>query len=99
MIIEHAILDVPPERAAAYESALHEAVPLMAATPGFISMEVRPCLEKAGRYLLRVKWETLEAHTVNFRSSGNYKGWSALLHPFYSPFPTVEHYGDPVVKR
>ncbi len=76
-----------------------EAVPLMAATPGFIAMEVRPCIEKAGRYLLRVEWQTLEAHTVNFRSSDNYKRWSALLHPFYDPFPVVEHYGMPVVAK
>lgn len=99
MIIEHAILDVAPEQAATYEAALREAFPLMAATPGFIRMEVRPCLEKAGRYLLRVEWETFEAHTVALRGSENYKRWSALLHPFYSPFPVVEHYGDPVVRR
>lgn len=99
MIIEHAILDVEAGRSAEYEAALGEAVPLIAATPGFIGMEVRPCLEKAGRYLLRVQWQTLETHTVAFRGSENYKRWSALLHPFYSPFPVVEHYGDPVVSR
>lgn len=99
MIIEHAVLDVSPERTADYEVALREAVPFMTATPGFIRMEVRPCLEKAGRYLLRVEWQTLEAHTASFRGSDNYKRWSALLHPFYSPFPVVEHYGDAVVSR
>jgi len=99
LIVEHAILDVLPERAAEYEGALREAVPLMAATPGFIRMEVRPSMNKVGRYLLRVEWETLDAHTVAFRGSENYKRWSALLHPFYVPFPIVEHYGDPVVSR
>lgn len=99
MIVEHAILDVKPGQAEAYEAALREAVPFMAAMPGFIRMEVRPCVEKAGRYLLRVEWETLEAHTLGFRGSENYKNWSALLHPFYSPFPVVEHYGAPVVSR
>ena len=99
MIIEHAILDVKPEDTQAYEAALREAVPFMAATTGFIRMEVRPCLEQAGRYLLRVEWETLSAHTEVFRGSENYKRWSGLLHKFYVPFPTVEHYGDPVVSR
>lgn len=98
MIIEHAILDVEPGRSAEYEAALAEAVPFMAASPGFIAMEVRPCLEKPGRYLLRVEWQTLEAHTVGFRGSENYKRWSALLHRFYAPFPVVEHYGEAVAR-
>jgi heme-degrading monooxygenase HmoA len=39
-----------------------------------------------------VQWETLEAHTVGFRGSEQYQEWRKLLHPFYDPFPTVEHY-------
>ena len=52
VILEHAILDVAPGEAADYEAAVKEALPLIAATPGFIRLEVRPCLEKPGRYLL-----------------------------------------------
>lgn len=99
MIVEHAILQVRAEQVEAYEAALRQAVPFMAASPGFQRMEVRPCLEVAGRYLLRVEWDSLEAHTQGFRGSENYKRWSALLHPFYEPFPVVEHYADPVVQR
>jgi heme-degrading monooxygenase HmoA len=99
LIVEHAILDVASARAAAYEAALAEAVPLMTVTPGFIAMDVRPCVEKAGRYLLRVEWQSLEAHIEGFRGSDNYKRWSALLHPFYDPFLVAEHYGAPVVSR
>ena len=51
-----------------------------------------PCLENPHRYLLLVRWETLEAHTEGFRGSPEYQRWRALLHHFYEPFPTVEHY-------
>ncbi len=97
MILEHAILDVAPERTAEYEKALRQALPLIAETPGFISLEVRPCHEHPGRYLLLVRWESLEAHEVGFRKSKRYQRWRVMLHGFYSPFPTVEHYGDVVV--
>jgi heme-degrading monooxygenase HmoA len=33
-----------------------------------------------------------EAHTIGFRESVGYQEWKRLLHHFYSPFPTVEHY-------
>ncbi|MEW6421749.1 MAG: hypothetical protein AB1511_08480 [Deinococcota bacterium] len=36
--------------------------------------------------------ETLEAHTVGFRSSSEYQEWRALLHHFDDPVPTVEHF-------
>jgi heme-degrading monooxygenase HmoA len=97
MILEHAILDVSPERTADYERALEQALPSIAATPGFIDLEVRPCLERPGRYLLLVRWKSVEAHEVGFRKSERYQQWRRLLHGFYDPFPTVEHFGEAVV--
>ncbi len=98
MILEHAILDVKPEETAAYETALTKALPLIAATPGFIRLEVRPCLEQPGRYLLLVEWRSLEDHTTGFRQSDRYQEWRILLHHFYNPLPLVEHFGEPVVR-
>jgi heme-degrading monooxygenase HmoA len=97
MILEHAILNVKAGEGAAFEAALGDALPLIKATPGFIRLEVKPCLETANRYLLLVEWQSLEAHTAGFRGSDRYPKWRALLHHFYDPFPVVEHYGDAVV--
>lgn len=96
MILEHAILNVRPGQSSAFLSALKDALPLIAATPGFIRLDVRPCLETPDRYLLLVEWETPEAHTQGFRGSERYQQWRALLHHFYVPFPTVEHYDEAV---
>jgi heme-degrading monooxygenase HmoA len=65
--------------------------------PGYHSHELRRCLEAPGRYLLLVHWQRLEDHTVGFRQSAEYQRWRALLHHFYDPFPTVEHYGQSLV--
>lgn len=59
---------------------------------GYISHELQKCIETDCQYILLVKWETLEAHTVDFRGSPEYQEWKALLHHFYDPFPVVEHY-------
>ena len=96
MILEHAILNVRPGQGPAFEAALRDALPLIKATPGFLRLEVKPCLETPGRYLLLVEWESLEAHTLGFRGSDRYPQWRDRLHHFYDPFPTVEHYGDPI---
>lgn len=96
MILEHALLQVRPGMEAQFEQKIRDALPLIAATPGFIRLAVRPCLETKGRYLLLVEWETLEAHTQGFRGSERYAEWKRLLHHFYDPFPLVEHYGESV---
>ena len=48
--------------------------------------------ELRGRSLEDLTWNTLEDHTIGFRESDEYQRWKALLHQFYDPFPTVEHY-------
>ena len=49
-------------------------------------------MEKASDYLLLVRWQTLEDHTIGFRQSAEYQRWRALLHHFYDPMPDVLHY-------
>jgi heme-degrading monooxygenase HmoA len=97
LILEHAILEVKPGQHARFEAAIKKASPLIAASEGFLGLEVLPCLETPGRYLLLVKWTSVEAHEVGFRGSDRYQQWKALLHGFYDPFPLVQHYGASIV--
>ena len=92
MILEVAILNVVPSMRDAFEEAFRVASPLIAASSGYISHELRRCLETPNRYLLLVQWKMLEDHTVGFRGSERYAEWKNLLHKFYDPFPVVEHY-------
>jgi heme-degrading monooxygenase HmoA len=61
---------------------------------GYLSHELHRCMEVKGKYLLLVRWDSLEAHTIGFRSSPQYQTWKQLLHHFYDPFPTVEHFEE-----
>ncbi len=92
MILEAVFLPVIMGKEAEFEAAFRQASPIIAAMPGYISHELQRCIETPGKYLLLVRWETLEAHTVGFRQSAEYQEWKRLLHHFYDPFPTVEHF-------
>ena len=92
VITEQAALDVIPGREAEFEAAFATAKAIIAASPGFVSLRLLRCIETPNRYLLLVEWETLEDHTDGFRGSAGYEEWKRLLHHFYDPFPTVEHY-------
>ncbi|MDJ0704453.1 MAG: antibiotic biosynthesis monooxygenase [Leptolyngbyaceae cyanobacterium MO_188.B28] len=90
--MEVAILDVKPGLAPEFESAFKTASSIISSMPGYISHDLQRCLETANRYILLVRWQTLEDHTVGFRQSPQYQEWRSLLHHFYDPFPVVEHY-------
>lgn len=96
MIIEHAQLQVRTGEEAAFEAAMVQAKPLIAASPGFQGIEVRPAVEKPGPYLLLVRWNSITDHREGFRKSDRYEQWRALLHPFYDPMPSVDYFGETV---
>ena len=77
---------------------MEEARPFISTTPGFLGMEVRPCIEKPNLYLLLVRWEKIEDHEIGFRRSDRYPKWSQLLHGFYEPFPEVLHFAAPTIQ-
>ena len=92
MILEVATLEIKPNLNKEFETAFIEASRIISAMPGYISHDLQKCIEVDNRYLLLVYWQTLEDHTVGFRRSPEYQTWKKLLHHFYDPFPTVEHY-------
>lgn len=92
MILEQAVLNVIPGRESEFEAAFAEARSIIASMPGHLGHELQRCIEARSRYLLLVRWERLEDHTSGFRNSPQYQQWKALLHHFYDPFPTVDHY-------
>ena len=92
MILEVAILNVIPGEAEAFETAFGKAQTIISRMNGYIAHELQKCIEVENQYILLVRWETLEDHTVGFRQSAEYQEWRALLHHFYDPFPRVDHY-------
>ncbi len=92
MILEVAILNIIEGRTPDFEKAFREAEKIISVMPGYINHELQKCIENSHQYILFVKWKTLEDHIIGFRQSVAYQQWKALLHHFYYPFPTVEHY-------
>ena len=92
MVLEIAQLQVKPGQTAAFEAAFAQAQAFISSMKGYRGHELQHCLENDHQYMLLVRWDTLEDHTVGFRQSAQYQEWRKLLHHFYEPFPTVLHY-------
>ena len=92
MILEVAILNVKNELQENFEKDFKLASQYISSIKGYKGHSLRKCLENENQYILLVDWENIENHEVDFRQSGAYLNWKELLHDYYDPFPTVEHY-------
>ncbi len=91
---EVAVLNVKHGQQNAFEAAFEQAEPIITSMAGYIKHSLSRCVEDPQRYLLLVGWQTIEDHEQGFRQSREYEQWKSLLHHFYDPFPTVEHYTE-----
>mgnify|MGYP000047034730 CR=1 FL=1 len=92
MILEVAVLNIKEGLSAEFESNFEEAKSIISSRKGFKNLQLKKCIEHENKYILLVEWETVEDHEIGFRKSEEYQEWKRLLHHFYEPFPTVEHY-------
>lgn len=93
MILEIADIRIKPgtqaEFEAAIEKGLSEVVPK---ARGFMGYKLNKGVESPERYVLTIFWNTLENHTVDFRQSAGFQEWRALVGPYFSGPPLVEHF-------
>jgi len=93
MIEEVADLRIQPGQQQAFEAAVHKgATTVIASAKGFLGYSVSRSIETPERYLLRIQWASLEDHTVGFRESPLFKQWRAIVGPFFTAPPAVEHF-------
>ncbi len=93
MILEVADFRIDPARRDAFEEALQRgAASVIAQADGYHGHTILRCVESDDRYLLQVRWSSVEAHTVGFRGSPAFADWRAIVGPYFAATPAVAHY-------
>jgi heme-degrading monooxygenase HmoA len=92
MVLELATIDIKIGTNADFENALDQAQHVISKAEGYIGHQFQKCIEHDNRYVLLIRWVTLEAHTEGFRNSELFKEWRGLIGQFFEKPPLVEHY-------
>jgi len=93
MILEHADITIHPGRQAEFDAAIARGLAtVISKAQGFVDAKVHKGIEQPERYLLTIRWQTLENHTVDFRESAAFQDWRAIVGPFFAKPPVVEHF-------
>jgi heme-degrading monooxygenase HmoA len=91
MILEVADFRIKTEGLADFEAAMEELRSVIASSPGYLGHTLQCSQETPGRYLLLVRWSTLEAHTKGFRGSPAFETWRNRL-AAHRDGAVVEHF-------
>ncbi len=92
MILEHCDIQIDPSKQSEFEGAIVRGLEtVISKAKGFQGYKVNHSLESPARYLLIIYWDTLENHTVDFRGSAAFADWRAIVGPFFTKPPVVEH--------
>lgn len=92
MILELATIDIKPGANQDFEHNLGLAQAVISRAEGYLGHQFQRCIEQENRYILLIRWETLEAHTVGFRGGELFKEWRGLIGSFFENPPVVQHF-------
>lgn len=93
MILEIADIRIQPGKHVEFAAALQHALATVASqAQGMLGFSVHHGIESPDRFVLQIRWATLEDHTVGFRNGPLFTQWRAIIGPFFAGPPQVEHY-------
>ncbi len=92
MILELATIDIKTGTNAEFEKKLEQAQSVISRAEGYLGHQFQRCIEQDSRYILLIRWESVEAHTVGFRGGELFKEWRALIGEFFACPPVVQHF-------
>ncbi|MEW2384910.1 antibiotic biosynthesis monooxygenase family protein [Micromonospora sp. NPDC047707] len=94
MVLEVALIDVLLGHEDKFAAAYAEGHRVLAGTPGCRSVRMTRGVESPSRFVLLVEWDSVEAHTENFRNTERFTRWRELIGPHFANPPLVEHFVD-----
>ena len=94
MVREVATINVKAGTEDEFVAAFQASRELLAGTPGCQSVHLTRGVERPSRFVLLVRWDSLEAHVEGFRGTERFTTWLTHVGPFFDGEPNVEHFTD-----
>ena len=91
MVIERVELSVTPGREADFEAAMETGCALLSEAQGCTSVALARGVERPSRYLLMLRWQSIDDHTA-FTGTAGFTAFGKLAGPFFAERPAMEHF-------
>jgi quinol monooxygenase YgiN len=92
VIVEYVSYTIPQERAPDFEAAHARARASLDASPECLAYELSRGTEDSSSYVLRIAWQSVEAHLEGFRKGVQFPAFYAAVRPFIPDIVEMRHY-------
>jgi quinol monooxygenase YgiN len=92
VVVEYIRYVIPEDRADGFLDAYREAGQLLEADERCQSYEVARGVEEPQRWVVRITWDSIEAHEQGFRRSAAFRAFFALVKPYFDAIEEMKHY-------
>jgi quinol monooxygenase YgiN len=92
MVVEYIRYKIGAERADAFLAAYRAAEPSLRGSPACLGYELTRCTEAPESFILRIEWQSVEAHLEGFRKSPGFQGFLQAVRPYLGDIEEMRHY-------
>jgi len=92
MVVEIAILEARPGEADNMRKGLEAARKVISQAKGYIDSTFQQGIEDPNRFVLYIKWQSVEDHTNGFRQGPLFPEWRSHWAQYMTGTPNVQHY-------
>ncbi|MFF1557450.1 antibiotic biosynthesis monooxygenase family protein [Streptomyces sp. NPDC058279] len=90
--VEYIRYRIATDDQSAFEDAYARAAESLAASPECIDYELAHSEEEAERYILRIRWTSVEDHLQGFRKGDQFPAFFAAIRPYLNNIEEMKHY-------
>ncbi|QNS06550.1 group II truncated hemoglobin [Streptomyces xanthii] len=90
--VEYVRYRIAPDRQKEFEDAYRTAAASLAAAPECLDYELTHCVEEPERYVLRIRWSSVEDHLRGFREGPHFPAFLDAVRPYVESIEEMRHY-------
>ena len=98
MVVEYIRYTVAVDRADGFLRAYESAASSLRQSPVCHAYELSRCSEAPEAFLLRIEWESTQAHLEGFRKSVEFKTFFEAIKPYVKDIQEMRHYEPTAVR-
>ncbi len=95
MVTAHVVYRLKPDQSDAFVRAYSAAGEILRNVPGCLGLSIQHCVEEPERWIVQIRWASVNAHLNEFKTSPAFATYLSLVIPFKDSMQEMRHYEEP----
>ena len=97
MVTANVVYRLKPDQSDAFVRAYSAAGEILRGVPGCEGLNIHRCVEEPERWIVQIRWASVNAHLHDFKASPAFAKYLSLVIPFKDSMQEMRHYEEPAL--